>query len=117
MKSNQTIYYDPVKVGQRIKKLREDSGMLQEELAEEIHISRNMLSRIENGKNSCAPDHLMFLCQRFNKSADYFFFGMESEQYGSKTKMEIILEIQKLLGVFSKDKLVYIYRIIKVLEE
>ena len=97
--------------------MREIAGLKQIKLAEEMNISREMLSRIENGKNSCAPDQLMFLCQRFNKSADYFFFGTETEEYVLKTKIEIILEIQKLLGGFSKDKLIYIYRTIKVLEE
>ena len=110
-------YYNQQEVGKRIKYVRELAGIKQAKFAEEMNISREMLSRIENGKNSCAPDQLMFLCQRFNKSTDYFFFGTESEQYESKTKMEIILEIQKLLGVFSKDKLIYIYRTIKVLEE
>lgn len=111
------MYYDSIKVGSRIQKTRKDAGLSQRELAEEMNIFREMLSRIENGKNSCAPDQLMFLCWRFNKSMDYFFFGTESEQYVLKTKMEIILEIQKLLGGFSKDKLIYIYRTIKVLEE
>lgn len=110
-------YYSQQEVGMRIKKVRKQAGLKQVNLAEEMNISREMLSRIENGKNSCAPDQLMFLCQRFNKSADFFFFGTEREQYESKTKMEIILEIQKLLGAFPKDKLIYIYRTIKVLEE
>lgn len=96
-------YYNQQEVGKRIKNIRELEGVRQFELAEEMNISREMLSRIENGKNSCAPDQLMFLCQRFNKSVDYFFFGTESEQYKLKTKIEIILEIQKMLGRFSKS--------------
>ena len=110
-------YYNQQEVGKRIKNIRELEGVRQFELAEEMNISREMLSRIENGKNSCAPDQLMFLCQRFNKSVDYFFFGTESEQYKLKTKIEIILEIQKMLGRFSKNKLIYIYRTLKLLEE
>ena len=110
-------YYNQQDLGKRIKSEREIAGLKQIKLAEEMNISREMLSRIENGKNSCAPDQLMFLCQRFNKSADYFFFGTETEEYVLKTKIEIILEIQKLLAGFSKDKLIYIYRTIKVLEE
>lgn len=110
-------YYNQQELGKRIKNIRERAGLRQIDLAEEMNISREMLSRIENGKNSCAPDQLMFLCQRFNKSADYFFFGTEIEQYNLKTKMEIILEIQKMLGGFSKEKLIYIHKAIKVLKE
>lgn len=105
-------YYNQQEIGKRIKYVRELAGIKQAKLAEQMNISR-----IENGKNACAPDQLMFLCQRFNKSADYFFFGTESEQYKLKTKIEIILEIQKMLGRFSKNKLIYIYRILKLLEE
>lgn len=110
-------YYSQQEVGMRIKRVRQQAGLKQVNLAEEMNISREMLSRIENGKNACAPDQLMFLCQKFNKSADFFFFGTESEKHILNTKIEIILEIQKLLGGFSKEKLIYIYRTIKVLEE
>ena len=110
-------FFDQEELGKRIKIVRIQARIKQADLAEEMNISREMLSRIENGKNSCAPDQLMFLCQRFNKSADYFFFGTESQQYVLKTKMEIILEIQKMLGGFSKEKLIYIYRTMKVLDE
>lgn len=110
-------YYNQQEVGLRIKSVRKLAGLKQIELAEEMNISREMLSRIENGKSSCAPDQLMYLCQRFNKTADYFFFGTEAEHYALKTKMEIILEIQKMLGNFSKKKLIHICRIIKMLEE
>ena len=70
-------YYEQKKLGHRIKLVRQQAGLKQIELAEEMHISRDMLSRIENGKNTCAPEHLVYLCQRFHKSANYFFFGTE----------------------------------------
>lgn len=37
-------------LGFKIKKLREEKNMSQEELAEELHISQSKLSKIENGK-------------------------------------------------------------------
>lgn len=110
-------YYNQQELGKRIKVIRERAGLRQIELAEEMNISREMLSRIENGKNSCAPDQLMFLCQRFNKTADYFYFGTESERYNLKTRMEILSDMQKMLGGFSKQQLVYIYRIMKIIKE
>lgn len=110
-------YYDSKEVGKRIQDVRKRAGLKQIELAEEMNISRDMLSRLENGKNSCAPDHLMFLCQRFNKTADYFYFGTEDEKYEMKTKMEIMTEINQMLGGLSKKRLIYIYRIMKILVE
>ena len=110
-------YYDSKEVGKRIQDVRKRAGLKQIELAEEMNISRDMLSRLENGKNSCAPDHLMFLCQRFNKTADYFYFATEDEKYEMKTKMEIMTEINQMLGGLSKKRLIYIYRIMKILVE
>lgn len=107
-------YYDQKELGRRIKAVRQDEGIKQIDLAIEMNISRDMLSRIENGKNACAPDHLMFLCQRFGKTADYFYFGTEDEM---KTRMEIMTEINQMLGGLSKTRLIYIYRIMKILVE
>lgn len=110
-------YYSPKEVGKRIQNVRKSKGIKQIELADEMNISRDMLSRIENGKNSCAPDHLMFLCQRFNKTADYFYFGNNSEKGESKSRMEIITDINQMLGGLSEKKLFYIYKIMEVLIE
>lgn len=110
-------YYDQKELGRRIKAVRQDEGIKQIDLAIEMNISRDMLSRIENGKNSCAPDHLMFLCQRFGKTADYFYFGIEDEKYEVKTRREIMTDINQMLGGLSKERLIYIYRIMKILVE
>lgn len=110
-------YYNQQEFGKRIKEMRQSEGMKQIDLAEEMNISRDMLSRLENGKNSCAPDHLMFLCQRFGKTADYFYFGTENERYEIKTRLEIMKEINQMLGGISKNRLIYIYRIMKILVE
>ena len=85
-------HYDSVEVGKRIKDIRKKAGIKQIKLAEEMHISNDMLSRIENGKNTCAPDHLMFLCQRFNKTSDYFYFGLGqfTRNYTQTTKRGLL---------------------------
>ena len=41
-------HYDSVEVGKRIKDIRKKAGIKQIKLAEEMHISNDMLSRIEN---------------------------------------------------------------------
>ena len=110
------VYYNPIEVGRRIKKVRIAEKITQEDLSEEMCISREMLSRIENGKNTCAPDHLMFLCQRFDKRADYFYFG-DTYENNEKSRLEIINEIKELLGRVEKQRLWEVYRIIQVLTE
>ena len=109
-------HYDSVEVGKRIKDIRKKAGIKQIKLAEEMHISNDMLSRIENGKNTCAPDHLMFLCQRFDKKADYFYFGDEYEK-SEMSRLEIINEIKEILGRVENQRLWEVYRVIQVLTE
>lgn len=106
-------YYNQKEVGKRIRDMRIEAGIKQIDLAEEMNISNDMLSRIENGKSTCAPDHLMYLCQRFDKTADYFYFGMEEDN--KKTKEEIIDEIIKDLKKLKNHEVVSIYRMIKII--
>lgn len=44
------MYYDIVESGKRIKEMKKKAGMTQEQLAEEIGISREVIARIETGK-------------------------------------------------------------------
>lgn len=106
-------YYDQKEVGKRIRNMRIEAGIKQVDLAEEMNISNDMLSRIENGKSTCAPDHLMYLCQRFGKTADYFYFGMEEANEG--TKEELVDEIRRDLYKLKKHEVMLVYRIIKII--
>lgn len=106
-------YYDQKEVGKRIRNMRIEAGIKQVDLAEEMNISNDMLSRIENGKSTCAPDHLMYLCQRLGKTADYFYFGMETVNEG--TKEELIDEIRRNLHKLKKHEVMLVYRIIKII--
>ena len=114
MKLDKNIYYNPADVGQRIRKLRKEMGILQWELAEEMNITREMLSRIENGRNSCSPDLLIYLCKRFDKTADYFYFGDEYEKE-EKTRIEMINEIKLMVQEARRERLCEIYRIVQIL--
>ncbi len=110
-------YYEQKKLGHRIKLVRQQAGLKQIELAEEMHISRDMLSRIENGKNTCAPEHLVYLCQRFHKSANYFFFGTEDIGYEHKSKSEIIKEVNQMLHMLPKQNAVFLHKVVKIMIE
>ena len=58
-------------IGTRIKKLRTKSGLTQMKFAEDIDISVNYLSEIENGKKCISVEKLYKLCQNPDISADY----------------------------------------------
>ena len=47
-----------LKVGEKIKNIREKRGYSQEQLAEKMNINRNTISKIENGKFNLSLDYL-----------------------------------------------------------
>jgi len=65
--------------GTILKKLRQDSGLTQEELANKINTSRSNIANYENDKNMPSVDILDKLSQIFNCSIDYLM-GKEEEQ-------------------------------------
>lgn len=55
----------------RVKELRNEKGLRQEDLAEVINVSQQTISRIENGENSLPADILIDLSKFFHVSTDY----------------------------------------------
>lgn len=71
------MYYDLVESGKRIKKLRKDHGLTQEQLAELLGIALNSLSRIEIGSRGISVDLAIEVAVRFNTTLDYIYMGRE----------------------------------------
>lgn len=55
----------------RVRELRNEKGLRQVDLAGEINVSQQTISRIENGQNSLPADILIHLSKFFHVSADY----------------------------------------------
>ena len=60
-----------MKVGKRLKQLREELNMTQKELADKLGISRAAVGLYEQGKRNVDNDTLLKLSEIFNVSADY----------------------------------------------
>ena len=63
--------FDQIKIGKRLKDLRKESGLTQNELADKINLSQNMVSSLEKGVSAMSVKTLMQLCLVFKCSADY----------------------------------------------
>ena len=86
------ITYDAKVFGKRLQKLRKSRKMTQAELAELLFLSEDSISNYENGKTTCMPEHLTKICQIFNVSADYFYFGnMKELKNASNTDLDSIM--------------------------
>ena len=66
-------------IGKKIRSRRLQRGMTQRELAGE-EITRNMLSRIENGAALPSIGSLLYLAERLEVSPAYFFDDSEKPQ-------------------------------------
>ena len=64
-------------IGKRLKQLRKDNHMTQQELADYLYVSVDSVSGYENGRIAIGHDYIEKLCVKFNVSADYFYFGRE----------------------------------------
>lgn len=79
-------------LGARITKMRIEKNMKQEELAEKLHIKRDLLSRYENNSRTIPPDILRNISKILNVSTDYLLGLSEYIKYPAE-------EIHKMLGL------------------
>lgn len=70
---------DFVKVGSRIAKLRKDNKLSQEELADQLFITRQALSKWENGTSIPSIDSLLEISKIFHTSFEYLLCLDETE--------------------------------------
>ena len=58
-------------IGQRLKQVLNDQGMMQKELAEKIGVSEIVISRYVHGGRIVSVPILIEICKALNVSADY----------------------------------------------
>ena len=68
-----------IEMGCRINIRRKELGLTQEQLAEKIDVSVQMISNLELGKKAVRPENLVKLCTVLSVSADYILMGKKSE--------------------------------------
>lgn len=73
-------------IGDRIKELRIEKNISQEELAFEINVSRQTISKWEKGIVTPDTNNIKALCDFFNVTYDYLINGLEKNQEITQTK-------------------------------
>jgi transcriptional regulator with XRE-family HTH domain len=69
---------------QKLKKIRKENGMSQEELADQLGVSRQAVSKWENGQGFPETEKLMQISSLFNVSLDYLLKEERSEAAGDE---------------------------------
>lgn len=80
-------------MGQRIMTRRKSLRFTQEELAEKIDVSTQMISNLELGKKAIRPENLAKVCQALDVSADYILTGFD---YKNRERNCVAEKIMKL---------------------
>lgn len=65
-------------MGERISLRRKALGMTQEQFAEKLGVSTQMISNLELGKKAIRPENLIKVCHVLGMSADYILCGVKS---------------------------------------
>ena len=65
-------------IGKRIQARRKFLGYTQEQLADMMNVSIQMVSNLERGNKAIRIDNLINLCQILNISTDYILIGKET---------------------------------------
>ena len=71
---------EPVtKIGERIRKLREEKGLTQQALAKELGVKRESINMWENGLRDLKTGALLLLSEYFGVSCDYILTGISAK--------------------------------------
>jgi transcriptional regulator with XRE-family HTH domain len=71
------MYYSTIETGKRIKQLRKDNKLTQEQMAERLCLSLEHYGKFEAGKRGCSIDVLVSIAIEFDVSLDYLILGKE----------------------------------------
>lgn len=89
--------YNTNEFGKRMKLLRENAGLTQEELADALHISTDYEGKLETGKRMASVELCISASIFFSVSLDYLLLGKKRPTEGLKKQVHnLIRELIKL---------------------
>ena len=97
--------YDTKASGKRIKQLRQEMNLSQEQLAEKLNVSQNMIAKIECGLRRPSVNFLIELAEFFETSIHYIVLGTSEEAVYKKRQIEEVIEqIDQMMELLQNEK-------------
>ena len=84
-------------MGARIRSLRQDMKMNQEEMDQQLHISKRSYMKVENGARFCGADEIVRLSKICGVTTDYILFGENSTSIVERLLSQISFPEQRYL--------------------
>lgn len=100
-------------MGTRIKDIRTQKNITQDQLAEMIGSDRAVIARIENGNKGCSMDFFVNIANALEISADYLL--VDSLEFPKKTSDEA--EISRIISGCTSEETTILIRTINALRE
>lgn len=93
--------------GERLKELREEKNMTQEELSSYLNVTRQSISGYETGSSEPVLENLVIISKIFNVSIDYLL-GLTKDRYNinalDKRDKAMVYDFIKLLEKHKEKK-------------
>lgn len=91
-----------LEMGKRIMLRRKTLRMTQEELAEKMGVSTQMISNLELGKKAVRPENLAKVCEILHLSADFVLTGVSTKNVVDEVAEKLSLLTAKELQIVSE---------------
>lgn len=95
--------FDQAAFGCRLKEMRKERGLTQEQLAEALNISTPHLGNIEIGKRGISVDLLMEVSDVLNVSVDFLIRGTDSPAHQIKPLLAQVRELLAQVEALSEN--------------
>ena len=95
-------------LGNKIKELRKDRNISQDELAEKINIDGRQISRYENDKMNPSIEVLIKIAEAFNISIDYLLFDDIPKKPLKQKYFSIINKLETIENLSNEDQQAFI---------
>lgn len=95
-----------MKIGDNLKKLRENKGLTQQDMADLMHTHRTGYSKMENNQQDIPVDKLIFVAKHFGITVDDIIFFNEKSGVPNEVSVEdsAVLEQLKLINELDKEE-------------
>ena len=94
----------------RIKKIRKDAGLTQEQFAKRLGVKRNTVATYEMGRSTPIDAAITSICREFGVNEDWLRNGTEPMYLPNGDKLEgYLAKISKGNDVFIKDLICLLY--------
>jgi transcriptional regulator with XRE-family HTH domain len=85
-----------MKIGERIRNLRQLSNLTQEELAERANLTKGFISQIERDQTSISLDSLVKMLEALDENISDFFQEASQEKIAYREKDRVTIEKEKI---------------------